>query len=168
MARRFLRTAEGVEARLDRAEVVLLRQLCEQMAAELASVDDTAVTADPALARLFPDGYRDDPKAAAELRSLIQDELREAKIAAALTVVSRLDEAGPDGRVRLDDDDAEQWLTALNDLRLTLGTRLGVTEDLDNDLDQLGDDDPERDFYDIYVLLGWLQESLVDALLRRR
>ena len=40
-----------------------------------------------------------------------------------------------DGRmeVELDADEAQAWLGALNDARLALGTRLGVTEDLDYD-----------------------------------
>lgn len=168
MARRFVPTAEGVEARLGRAEVALLRELCVQLADELADVDDSAAVDDPVLGRLFPDGYADDPAAAAELRSLIQDELRDAKLAAARAVVSELDGVRPGGRVRLDEDAAQQWLTAFNDLRLVLGTRLGVTEDLDFDLDRLPGDDPERIAYDIYILLGWLQESLVDALSRQR
>jgi hypothetical protein len=168
VARRFVPAGPGVEARLDRDEVTLLRELCRQLADELVAVDDADVAADPVLTRLFPDGYRDDPEAAAELRSLIQGELREAKVAAARAVAARLDEAGPTGRIRLDEDAAQQWLTALNDLRLTLGTRLGVTEEPDDDLDQLADDDPERVAYDIYLLLGWLQDSLVEALLKRR
>jgi len=167
VARRFVPTADGVEARLDRAEVALLRELCEQLADELAAVDDNAAVADPVLGRLFPDGYRDDPKAAAELRSLIQDELREAKVAAARAVVAGLADAGSGGRVWLDDDAAQLWLTALNDLRLVLGTWLGVTEDERDRLDELADDDPTRIAYAQYVLLSWLQDSLVDALTRR-
>jgi hypothetical protein len=167
MAHRFVPTADGVEARLDRGEALLLRELCADLAERLSEVDVSALPDDPAFARLFPDGYRDDPKAAAELRSLIQDDLRDSKIAAARSVVAVLDDLGPGGRVRIDDDAAQQWLTALNDLRLTLGTRLDVTEDLDDDLAGLDLDDPERFAYDIYLLLGWLLESLVEALSAR-
>jgi hypothetical protein len=167
VARRFVATAQGVEARFDRGTAALLREMCEQLASELGAVDDAAAVADPVLARLFPDGYRDDAQAAAELRSLIQDELRDAKLAAARAVVAGLDGMGPDGRVRLDDDSAQQWLTALNDLRLILGTWLGVTEDAEEGLDELADDDPAKVAYDDYLFLSWLQGSLVDALLKR-
>jgi hypothetical protein len=167
VARPFVATADGVEARLDSGEALLLRELCADLADRLGDVEVSLSPEDPVLARLFPDGYRDDPLAAAELRSLIQDDLRDAKIAAAHSVVAALNDLGPGGRVRLDEDAAQLWLTALNDLRLTLGTRLDVTEDPDDDLYERELDDPERFAYDIYLLLGWLQDSLVEALSAR-
>lgn len=163
MARRFVPTADGVEARLERGVAALLRQLCADLAAQLELIESTS-GGGPIVERLFPDGYRDDPEAAAELRSLIQDDLRDAKVAAARSVVADLEDAGPNGRVRLSPEQAEHWLTALNDLRLALGTRLGVTDDAEDDVERLSGDDPDRLDYDIYLLLGWVQESLVDAL----
>ena len=38
--------------------------------------------------------------------------------------------------VDLDADGAERWIRVLNDLRLALGTRLGITEDDDDELDE--------------------------------
>lgn len=163
MARRFVPTADGVEARLDRGVAELLRELCADLAAQLELIETTTV-AGPIVERLFPDGYRDDPEAAAELRSLIQDDLRDAKVAAARSVVADLDGVGATGRVRLGAEQAEHWLTALNDLRLALGTGLGVTEDAEEVADRLSADDLDRLDYEVYLLLGWLQESLVDAL----
>ncbi len=53
----------------------------------------------------------------------------------------------------------------LNDLRLALGVRLGVrTEDDYEVLDAMGDDDPRRGAWDVYQWLGYLQETLLDAL----
>jgi hypothetical protein len=51
---------------------------------------------------------------------------------------------------------------AINDLRLVLGTRLDVSEDMD--LDALADDDPLTPAFALYGYLGWLQEQIVAAL----
>ena len=56
------------------------------------------------------------------------------------------------------------WLGALNDLRLTLGTRLEVREDSHDDLLQLASDDPRRSLYLVYDWLTYHQEKLVQAL----
>ena len=50
---------------------------------------------------------------------------------------------------------------ALNDLRLVLGTRLGVTEDLDEEEMLSG---PEAHAFALYAFLGWLEEQAVRAL----
>ena len=60
----------------------------------------------------------------------------------------------------LDEAQASGWLTALNDLRLVLGTRLDVSEDLP-DIDA---DDPEAPAYAVYDYLGYLLSEVVDAL----
>jgi hypothetical protein len=49
----------------------------------------------------------------------------------------------------------------LNDLRLVLGTRLDVTEEMDFDLDP---SDPSAAELAVYAYLSWLQEQLVEAL----
>ena len=70
-------------------------------------------------------------KAAAELRSLIQDDLRDGKIASARTVLETLSELPPNGRRLLEDEQAKCFLGSLNDMRLAWGTALDVTEELD-------------------------------------
>ncbi|MCA1825203.1 MAG: DUF2017 domain-containing protein [Frankia sp.] len=131
------------------------------VATNLLEVLATLPAEDPAVGRLLPDGYRDDPRAAAELRSLIQDDLVAGKRRAAMTVLGSLPEAG--GRVLLDEERAEQWLAMLNDARLTLGTRLAVTQD-DDDARWSTADDATQAAYELYRWLGWLQEGLVEAL----
>jgi hypothetical protein len=111
---------------------------------------------------LFPDGYADDPKAAAELRSLIQDDLRDGKIASAHTVLDTLAELPPTGQLRLDAEQSTAWLGTLNDLRLTLGTALDVTEE--TDFEPESDDEPANFALGVYVFLGWMQECLVESL----
>ena len=84
---------------------------------------------DPVLARLLPDGYRDDPDAAGEFRKYTEPGLRSTKQQAALQMLDTLPDAG--GRIQLTSEQAQAWLKALNDVRLALGVRLDVTEDFE-------------------------------------
>lgn len=118
---------------------------------------------DPALARLLPDGYRDDPEAAAELRSLTESSLREGKLGRASTVLDQLPSGG--GEVLLDHDDATAWLSAFNDVRLALGTRMNITEDVDPEREIRADPTSDRaQALILYSWLTWSQETLVEAL----
>jgi Domain of unknown function (DUF2017) len=63
---------------------------------------------------------------------------------------------------RLTEDELTDWLAAINDLRLVLGTRLDVTEDL-SELD-LAPDDPRTPSLAIYAYLSYLEEEVVRAL----
>ena len=117
---------------------------------------------DPVLARLLPDGYRDDPDAAGEFRRYTEPALRSAKHAAAQEMLDTLPEVG--GRIQLTRDQALSWLKALNDVRLALGVRLGVTEDFEEQWARLKPDDPQWTAFEVYAWLGAVQESLVQAL----
>ncbi|MFE2378681.1 DUF2017 domain-containing protein [Streptomyces sp. NPDC059398] len=155
---------------------------------------------DPALARLFPDAYGDEePDFSSEFRRFTENDLRTRKREDALALVRTLDEAGagagagaeaagaaggakgadgdreralPDGTVlvTLSPDDSRHWLGALNDLRLTIGTRLEVSDDeeaesADGGLYRLPDDDPRKPMVMAYLWLGALQETLVETLM---
>ena len=117
---------------------------------------------DPVLARLLPDGYRDDPDAAGEFRKYTEPGLRTAKQQAALQMLDSLPDAG--GRIQLTQDQAQAWLKALNDVRLALGVRLDVTEDFEQQWAELNREDPQWAAYEVYAWLGAVQESLVQAL----
>jgi hypothetical protein len=117
---------------------------------------------DPVLARLLPDGYRDDPEAAGEFRRYTEPALRSAKHQAAQEMLDTLPDAG--GRIQLTQDQALSWLKALNDVRLALGVRLGVTEDFEEQWARLKPDDPQWTAFEVYAWLGAVQESLVQAL----
>ena len=68
---------------------------------------------------------------------------------------------------RLRADECRAWLGALNDLRLTLGTRLGLTEEDGGELFLgLPDDDPRRAMHLVYDWLTYHQDRLVQALTR--
>ena len=117
---------------------------------------------DPVLARLLPDAYSDDPEAAGEFRKYTEPALRSAKYEVARQMLDTLPEAG--GRIQLSNAEALSWLKALNDVRLALGVRLGVTEEFEQDWAKLKPDDPQWTAYEVYAWLGAVQESLVQAV----
>jgi Domain of unknown function (DUF2017) len=117
---------------------------------------------DPVLARLLPDAYQEDPDSAGEFRRYTEQDLRDGKTAAALTVLDTLPESG--GRVTLSEDQAQTWLRALNDVRLALGVRLEVTEQVYDELAKMDPADPRYGALAIYDWLTAVQESLVLAL----
>jgi hypothetical protein len=117
---------------------------------------------DPVLARLLPDGYRDDPEAAGEFRKYTEPALRSAKHQAAQEMLDTLPDAG--GRIQLTEEQALAWLKTLNDVRLALGVRLGVTEEFEKQWARLKPDDPQWAAFEVYAWLGAVQESLVQAL----
>ncbi len=128
---------------------------------------------DPVLARLFPSAYRDDDEASAEFRRFTEGSLRDGKAAAAVSVIDTLEEAGlppqleEDGLmidVELDEPTATTWLRSFTDVRLALATRLGVEEDDEEYWYSLPDDDPRAQAHHLYEWVGYLQETLVEAL----
>lgn len=140
------RRSDGFQVGLRRHERELLRGLCLELAAEVSSPGE-----DEGLARLFPAAYADDDTAALEFDRLVRPDLADGKVAALrLTAGTARDE-------RLDEETAQTWLTALNDLRLVHGTRLGVVE---NDYFRALRDPA----YAVYGWLTWLQSELVEAL----
>ena len=130
-------------------ESELLATLVQQYD-ELVRLDDRA---DPALSRLFPDGYRGDPDAAAEFRTYTREGLVDHKTANAGLIAAAL-VAGP--RVELTLDETERWLPALTDLRLVLADRLGIVRD--------EDEIPEGLLGEVYDWLAELQSYLIEAL----
>jgi hypothetical protein len=150
----------------------------DPLAAALGFGDDPSRPTDPVVLRLFPDGYREDDEAAAEFRRFTERSLREAKAGSAATMLASLEAVSLDSakedvskrekiRLRLDQAQAQEWLRTLTDLRLALGTRLGVEEGDDERWAALADDDPRRHIHDVYEWLGWVQETLVRALSAR-
>jgi Domain of unknown function (DUF2017) len=134
----------------------------EEMVAMLGAAGPSSPPDDPVLARLLPDAYRDDPEAAGEFRRFTEQGLRSGKVAAAQTVLATLPAKG--GQVRLGPEDAQAWLRAINDVRLAIGTVLGITEDYEDELEQASWADPRSALLEAYHWLGYVQDSLVRAL----
>ncbi|MEU6620119.1 DUF2017 domain-containing protein [Streptomyces litmocidini] len=181
----------GAAVALDDVEISILRSLAVQLMELIGPGDEPAADedplaalfaegpseppSDPALRRLFPDAYGDDSEelraAASDFRRYTENDLRARKREDALAVVRALDSlsaeaAGEGGAVlKLTPDESRSWLGALNDLRLTIGTRLEVTDDEDSEqLYRLPDSDPRKPMVMAYLWLGALQESLVGTL----
>jgi hypothetical protein len=134
--------------------------------ADAADAGRGGAGADPVLERLFPQAYLEpeDVERDAEYRRLVREDLLEAKLANLDVVTSTLDRGTVSMRrwtIDLTEDEATAWLGALNDLRLALGVRLGITEDFDGDIDP---SDPRAPALNVLSYLGWLEENLVDAL----
>jgi Domain of unknown function (DUF2017) len=132
--------------------------------------DPVAAPRDPALLRLLPDAYRDDDDAAGEFRRLTEADLRAAKHEGLGRIVRDL--AAPQavqrsGGVRLDLDDeaAAAWLTALNDVRLAFGTRIEVSEDMDDERMNLPVDSQRYAEIATYDWFSWLQDAMLRALI---
>lgn len=109
---------------------------------------------EPEVRRLFPPAYAEDAHQEAEYRRLMGADLL-ASHRQALTVMQETVQAD-----RLDREQLAAWMGALNDLRLVLGTRLDVSEDMSG----VSVDDPRAAEFTVYGYLGWLQEQVVEAL----
>lgn len=142
-----------ITASVDRDEALLLQSLASQVTTLLREGDAT----DPAMARMLPDAYPDDPLASAEFRRFTAAGLLERKIANADTVMVTLSAAIESGELRLDPREAGAWLRCLTDIRLTLASRLGIESETQ---------EPSEDtiLQDLYDWLGSLQNSLVEAV----
>ena len=122
---------------------------------------------DPALDRLLPTANRQDDEAAAEFRRLTETGLRQRKAAALQTAADLL---RGDDKLRLDAGQARAVLTALTDVRLVLGERMGLRTDDDVEVleaaaQDLDPDDPLGYALAVYDFLTWLQETLASAML---
>ncbi|MEV4499806.1 DUF2017 domain-containing protein [Micromonospora arborensis] len=147
-------------------EVRVLRKVASEVVGLLTDGFDHT---DPVVGRLFPAVYPKDAPGTAEFRRYTEGDLKTAKIDQAGAILAALpDDAG--GEVRLDAEAAEAWLRALNDARLAMGVRLEIKDgtDLGEELDDAVAEDPasSRVFQlSVYAYLGYLQESLLNALI---
>lgn len=164
MATAFRAGGVGVEARLEPEERSLLLALVEDLASllepaaiadplGLGLLDGAGRSADPVLARLLPDAYPHDDAAAAEFRRLTEHGLRSRKSQALTAMADDLHAASDD--IRLDPAQARAWLSGLNDLRLALGTRMGLG------VEALS---PPAALTALYDWLTWMQDALIAAI----
>jgi hypothetical protein len=156
--RPFRRRGDQLVARLGDAEASIVGLLLDQLEQLLAADPDDS-GGDPVVERLLPPGHASDPEIAADYRDLTEAALRSGKADDLAIVRATLPPEG--GEVRLDDDQARAWLRTTNDLRLALGTRLGVTADTEPPEDPT---EEEGSQLAVYYWLTAVQGSLVDAL----
>jgi len=125
---------------------------------------------DATMSRLLPDFLRvQSPHPAGSgtaesvngaLRSLHEPTIIAAKREAAQRLLGTCPVGG--GRIELTEADANAWLTAVNDIRLALGTMLGIEPDGPH---RLPSGHPLAGHLDVYQWLTVLQEYLVLALM---
>jgi hypothetical protein len=160
--RPFRRRGDELVARLVDAEASIVGLLLDQLEQLLAADPDDS-GGDPVVERLLPPGHASDPEIAADYRDLTEAALRSGKADDLAIVRATLPPEG--GEVRLDDDQARAWLRTTNDLRLALGTRLGVTAETEPPEDPT---EEEGSQLAVYYWLTAVQGSLVDALVAGR
>ncbi len=135
--------------RLDQTVRDVLASLPEQMLPLIGSDD-------PLVRRLTPPAYTGDGSARDEgaYRKMVGDALDRRHVGS-LELLRDTASA-----TTLDDAELSRWLDALNTIRLVLGTRLDVSEDLQPP----AEDDPDAGLFQLYELLSWLVAAIVDAL----
>jgi hypothetical protein len=170
MSTNFERTESGelrIKFTTQEAQVLinLLEQLLELLGEPLIAEPDPlfnllGITGnetppdDPVLRRLLPNAYEDE-KEASEFRRYTDQPLDRSTI-----------------ELKIKADEMAAWLSSLNDLRLALAVRLGIGENLDGgDGSQVKaryelatESDPMKAVYAVYSWLGWLQQSLLEAI----
>jgi hypothetical protein len=192
MAHAFQRSGDALSCRLEPVERALIMALVDELIdmlddSDADSIEDDATAdplavelgltgldgptvdrpQDPVLLRLLPDGYHDDAEASAEFRRFTDDSLRQGKLsdAAALKIGLALPVDEDEDTIEVPVTEAEQWLRAMNDLRLALGVQLGLSEDPEQDFSSLPQDDPRLASAMMYDFLTWWQDSLLVALI---
>ena len=165
----FERGADGaLWCNMHRADAEAIALLADRLADRLS---DDAPVHDAAFNRLFPRAYLDptEEEAAREWNSLVRPDLVRSKtsalsrLATSLRAAASVDSSGGMVSARLEAEDVEAWLGALNDLRLDVGTRLGVTEE--RDPSGVAPDDPDAPWWAVYDFLTWCQGMLLEAVL---
>ena len=129
------------------------RDLLVSLAAQLRALIDQGDD-DPSLARLFPTAYVDRPDLDDEFHRLMHDDLA-ARHRWALTVMGETAH-----EPSLNADQLGAWMEGLNQLRLVLGTRLDVQEEMA----PVEPSHPDAQPLAVYHYLSWLLEQVVDAM----
>ncbi len=157
MLRRRFRPAPGggCEVRLPKQERELLKSLPRELHSAIVAIGeasgDELVEIPQSLRRLFPPAYSTDDEAERRYTDLTRNDLL-LHHSEALSVLS-----SSAGTTYLSEEEVGRWMTALNDLRLVLGTVLDVT-DVEDDLDVTSSQ------HLLYYYLGGLEEELVGVL----
>ena len=107
---------------------------------------------DPAVARLFPQAYHDDPMRTLEFEQIAGPDLEADRL-------RRFDVLERTAHARwLTEEQLLDWMRAINDARIVIAVRLEVTEE--TTFDDLADDSTST----TYLYLSYLLEAIVAAL----
>lgn len=185
--RAFHRLGDAVETELDEFEVALLTSLTEQLEQLLGGTDDDPDPErldafawlaasqgsrveldhdDPLIERLFPAAYPGDARASADFRRFTEDDARLERLRFARDVLADLAATRSGAEpLLIPVQRVDAWLKTINALRLSLSVRLGITDEASLDaLAHLSARDPRTQIVAIYDWLGFVLESLIEAL----
>ncbi len=143
------------------AEATILVSLADQLQALLADALSSPFDGDTAVQRLLPDAYRSEPELADEWRRLSRRGLVDRKISFAHSLSTSLSPGVDSDAARtvpLTLDVALDWVRGIGDLRLVIADRMGII--VDGDEGTFG----EPGLRDVYDLLAWMQDALVQVL----
>lgn len=142
----------------------------DPLAAHAWSAEGLEEPSDPALARLLPSASEDDG-VASEFRRLTEGDLRAQKVARLRMVWGAL--LAPGEKIEVQPERAMDWAAALTDVRLVLAERLDIQTDEDAEAvykaanrRRAEDDDVRAALGSLYMVLTWLQESLMSVMLK--
>jgi hypothetical protein len=149
-----------------------------------APPDQVQAPTDPAVRRLLPDASREDADVSAEFRRFTQGDLATEKAQRLVLLADLLLAGGPQDAeastpLTVRHDDARRIAGALTDVRVVLAERLDLrtdaqVEELHDEVlaregalsEHEGAPDAARHFLSsVFLLTGWLQESLVELML---
>jgi SHS2 domain-containing protein len=161
---RITAKGEGFELVLFENEIALLRDLAQQLQEVVGGgVPDDRGT-DAVRERLFPRAYLDPTEDVAEetWQSSVHEDLVRAKAANLSELTTALDDVKikrDRAKLTLSKEQLDEWISALNDVRLALGVALGVSEE-----QEIEPDADNAAAFEIYYWLTHLQGNLIDAL----
>ncbi|MEA2447392.1 MAG: hypothetical protein QOK47_1029 [Actinomycetota bacterium] len=152
--------ADGeIELTLDQEEVHILTGLLDEM--EMLLTADIPRT-DAVRARLFPQAYQD-PDEQEAYEELTSASLMSAKLNAVRDLRRRLEiTPGEPAAITLGDEDSGPFLALLTDLRLAIGTRLGIDSEMMSA--EPDPSDPNTPALVILDWLGWIQGSILEEM----
>lgn len=153
MPRPFRRRGGRYVVSLSEEERSLLLEVCRQSRALLEAEDPSS---DPAVARLFPPAYQDDPLQNLEYETTLGETPRNGKLQAIATLERTARAAD------LSEEELLAWMGVVNDARLVIGTRIEITEEATERDYPEGHHDHES--FGIYVYLTWLEDRILRAL----
>ena len=119
-------------------------------------IENEDPTSDPAMARLYPPAYLDDPIRNLEYERLAGDDLTSQRLASIDAMESTIDAE------RVSEEHVLSWLSVAERPSVVLGTRSEITEE--TAAEDFPPEDHRASAFALYAYLTWLVDAIVRAL----
>ncbi len=139
--------ADRFTVNLGTRERAVVKAVCEDL---VGALEDPA--AEPLLRRVYPVAHTTDASIDAAYQEMVHSDLVTSRRQALERIIASTDEKD------LDRSQLEAWMIGLNTVRLVLGTRLDVSEDMPPELEP---DDPDIPAWAVYEFLGGVLDAIV-------